>query len=113
MSGQVVRVAWYRFRASFARKWGGYLSIVLLIGLAGGTGLGSIAAARRTQASFSVFLQSSNPSDLGVTGLYGPSITEDLAKLPGVERIEATNLDHRFPDEPNGRSDNQPGRALG
>ena len=93
MRGQVVRVAWYRFRATFSRKWGGYLSIVLLIALAGGIGLGSIAAARRTQASFSVFLQSTNPSDLSVTGLYRPNITENLAKLPGVERVEATNLD--------------------
>jgi len=92
VSGQVVRVAWYRFRATFARSWGGYLSIVLLIALAGGIGLGSIAASRRTQASFSVFLSSTNPSDLSVTGLFGPNITEDLAKLPGVGRVEAANL---------------------
>jgi hypothetical protein len=67
------------------------MSIVLLIGLAGGIGLGSLAAARRTQASFSVFLASTNPSDLQVTQLYGPNITADLARLPGVLRVEASN----------------------
>jgi hypothetical protein len=87
----VVRVGWYRFRATFARSWGGYLSIVVLCALAGGIGMGSIAAARRTQASFSVFLKSTNPSDLSLTQLYGPNITEDLARVPGVAHVEATN----------------------
>jgi hypothetical protein len=63
---QVWRVAWYRFRATFGRRWPGYLAIVLLIGLIGGTAMASIAAARRTQASFATFLASTNPSDLSV-----------------------------------------------
>jgi hypothetical protein len=29
----VLRVAWYRFRATFGYRWGGYLSMVLLIGI--------------------------------------------------------------------------------
>jgi hypothetical protein len=59
---QVLRVAWYRFRATFARRWGGYLSVVLLIGLVGGISMGSIAAGRRTQSSYPTFLASTNPS---------------------------------------------------
>jgi putative ABC transport system permease protein len=90
--GQVVRVAWYRFRATFGRRWGGYLSIVLLIALTGGVGMGSIAAARRTQASFSVFPARTNPSDLQLTEVYGPNLTGDLARLPGVEAVEAANV---------------------
>src|ERR1019366_1180321 len=62
--------AWYRFRATFSQRWGAYLSVVLLIGLVGGVAMGSLAAARRTQASFSTFLASTNPPDLGVT-IYG------------------------------------------
>jgi hypothetical protein len=43
-----MRVGWYRFAATFGRRWGGYLTLVLLIGLIGGIALGSVAAARRT-----------------------------------------------------------------
>ena len=91
MGGQVGRVAWYRLRTSFVRRAGGYASIVLLVALAGGIGLGSLAAARRTESSFSVFLQSTNPSDLSLTQFDGPNISAVLAKLPGVERVEAAN----------------------
>ncbi len=62
--GRVLRVAWYRFGATFGRRWGGYLSLVLLVGLVGGVALASAAAARRTESSFPVFLASTNPSDL-------------------------------------------------
>ena len=62
-----MRVAWYRFTATFGRRRGGYLAIVLLIGLTGGIAMGSVAAARRTQASFATFLASTNPSDLSLT----------------------------------------------
>ena len=46
----VFRVATYRLRATFGRRWSGYLAIVLLVGLLGGLAIGSIAAARRTQS---------------------------------------------------------------
>ena len=39
---------------------------MLLIGLIGGIAMGSIAAARRTQSSFTTFLASTNPSDLSL-----------------------------------------------
>jgi hypothetical protein len=72
---QVLRVAWYRFRATFGRRWSAYLSVVLLIGLIGGLAMGALTAARRTQSSFSVFLASTNPSNLSMgTALYNPSL---------------------------------------
>jgi hypothetical protein len=65
-------VAWYRFRCTWGGRWPGYLSLVLLLGLLGGLAMGSVAAARRTQAAFPAYLATTNPSDLTVlTGLYG------------------------------------------
>jgi hypothetical protein len=91
MGGHVLGVAWYRVAACFGRRWGGYLTLVLLLGLIGGIAMGSIAAARRTQSSYGTFLASTHPSDLGLSG-YGPNLTGKLARLPGVQRVEAALL---------------------
>ena len=66
-----VRTARYRTAACWRRQRSGYLVLVLLIGLVGGLALGSIAAARRTASSFSVFLAASNPSDLTIVPAGG------------------------------------------
>lgn len=63
---QVLRVAWYHFRITFRRRWGGYLSVMLLIGLIGGIAMASMVAGRRTQSSYPTFLASTNPSDVTV-----------------------------------------------
>ncbi|MGB9112374.1 MAG: FtsX-like permease family protein [Acidimicrobiales bacterium] len=91
MSRQVMRIAWYLFTATFRRRWGGYLSIVLLIGLIGGIAIGSVAAARRTQASYSTFLATTKPSDMSLSSVFAPNLTKDLERLPGVERVEAAS----------------------
>ena len=88
VSGPVMGVAWYRFVATLGRRWGGYLTLALLIGLIGGIAMGSVAAARRTQSSFATFLASTRPSDLSLTA-QGPNLTKKLARLPGVQRAEA------------------------
>jgi hypothetical protein len=99
VNGNVLGMAWYRFRATFARRWGGYLTLVLLIGLVGGVGMGAIAAARRTQSSFSTFLASTKPPDLTVTiyganannagsnPSYSPKLTREIARLPYVRAV--------------------------
>jgi FtsX-like permease family len=92
---QVLRVAWYRFRATFGRRWGGYLAIVVLVGLVGGLAMGAIAGARRTQSSYPTFLGSTNPSDLTVAAFspnsnhsFGSTgLTTRIAHLPGVQRV--------------------------
>ena len=90
----MLTVAWYRFRATFRRRWAGYLSLVLLIGLVGGLAMGAIAGARRTQSSYPTFLAGTNPSDLNVAvynpatnGGPGPPLATKIAHLPGVKRV--------------------------
>lgn len=100
MSGRVPEVAWYRFRATFNGRRGGYLTLVLLVGLVGGLAMGAVAAARRTQSSFPAYLASTSPSDLTVlTGLYSPGsarsagydavLVRRIARLPDVQRVES------------------------
>ena len=95
-AADAVRVAWYRFGRTPRRRWGGYLALVVLLGLVGGLALGSLAAARRTQAAFPAYLASTNPSDLtvltglsGVSGSHGydPGVIAKIAALPGVRHV--------------------------
>src|SRR5271170_5756150 len=96
---QVLRVAWYRFRATFVRRWGGYLAIVLLVGLLGGLAMGAIAGARRTQSAFPAYLAATDASDLQfqtgvVTNFFqSTDVAARLAHLPLVAHVaSAPNL---------------------
>ena len=67
---------------------------MLLIGLIGGIAMGSIAAARRTQSSFTTFLASTNPSDLslvvfpqGSQDNYSTSLTQIVDHLPDLKHV--------------------------
>jgi hypothetical protein len=94
---RVLRVAWFWMRVGFTRRWVSYVTIALLVALIGGVAMGAVAAARRTQSSFNVFLKSTNPSDMDVT-LYAPNITKDLSHLPLVRRVGTLDLDvNAFP----------------
>ena len=93
-----VQTAWYRSTVGWRRQRAGYLVLVLLIGLAGGIALGSIAAARRTASSYSTFLAATNPSDLMIepAGGSGPPqahlaqrLTDAVRKYPQVTRVES------------------------
>jgi hypothetical protein len=100
MSGEALRVAWFRFRGTLGRRWSGYLSIALLVGLVGGVAMGAVAAARRTQSSFPelaartdasglYFVDSVyNPAD-GLDAGYFPGLVRAIAKLPHVKRVES------------------------
>lgn len=96
MSDHVVRIAWYRFRATFRRDVTGYLTVILLIGLIGGVGMASMAAARRTQSSYPTFIASTNPSTLTMAvysnnngGQAGPDLKSKIAKLSGVTAVRS------------------------
>ncbi len=90
----VVRESWYRFRATFRRRWAGYLTLVVLVGLVGGVALAAMAGARRTQSSFPAYLASTNPSDLGMFTEFGPvtktgyseKVNAAVARVPYVKR---------------------------
>jgi putative ABC transport system permease protein len=95
---QALRFALYRTRCTWSARWTGYLTLVLLLGLVGGVAIGSVAAARRTQAAFPVYLASTNPSDLTVlTGLYGvagsagydPGLIARIAALRQVRHVSS------------------------
>jgi len=71
----------------FPRRRGGYLVLVLLIGILGGIAMGAIAAARRTQSSFSTYLTSTNPSNLSLgTALLNPALGYDSGIDPSLVR---------------------------
>ena len=97
MTGQRLDLARYRTRSTFRHSWGGYLTLIILLGLVGGLGLGSLSAARRTQSSFTDLLSTTNPSDLqvsiysgGPTNIdYRASLTREIARLPGVRHVAA------------------------
>jgi hypothetical protein len=100
-----LRVAWYRFQATFAARRARYLSLILLVGLVGGVAMGAIAAGRRTQSSFPAYLASTNPSNfaaitavlnplIGSAVGYDPTLLHTIAALPHVKKIgSASGLD--------------------
>jgi hypothetical protein len=93
----IFRVASYHFRATFGRRWGGYVSFMLLIALAGGLSMASLAAARRTDSSFPIYVASTNPSAVqflsgfddpafGLTSGYNAELNREFARLPFVQQ---------------------------
>ncbi|MGC2485286.1 MAG: ABC transporter permease [Acidimicrobiales bacterium] len=95
---RILRVSWYRLRATFARRWVNYLSLALLFALVGGLAMASLAGARRTDSSFPVYWRSTDPAStqafsgyddpqLGSKSGYNPAINAKIAHLPDVERI--------------------------
>jgi ABC-type antimicrobial peptide transport system permease subunit len=95
MNGPTLRVAWYRFRATFRHRWSGYVALAVLVGLVGGVALASVAAARRTDSSYPDFLTGTNPSDLIVQPttrpLYAPAFLDgQLARLKYVRHVETS-----------------------
>jgi len=95
---RILETAWYRFRATFGRRWGGYLTVLVLIGLLGGLAMGAVAGARRTLASPSVYVASRNPFSFGIgtavfnpqaghNSGYDPSVINTMAHLPSVAAV--------------------------
>ncbi len=106
----MLEVAWYRFRATLRRRWSGYLLIVLLIGLVGGVAMGSIAGARRTQATFPAYLSATDASDLqfqtsiATSGFLSANLTKKWARLPHVQHVASSPDLLVIPTGPDGKA---------
>ncbi|HXB38437.1 MAG TPA: FtsX-like permease family protein [Acidimicrobiales bacterium] len=91
----VLRESLYRFRATFRRQWTGYVWLVVLVGVVGGTSMAAIAGARRTQSSFPVYEASTNPSDVQSFEEFAPAtnigfsqrVNQEFAHLPYVKSV--------------------------
>ena len=95
---RALRASWYRFRATFRHELASYLTIALLLALVGGVAMGSLAAARRTQSSYSDLLETTNPSQIVVATAiaspnigngqgYNPAIVREIARAPHVTAV--------------------------
>src|SRR5579863_5193953 len=109
MKSHTFEFAWYRFRATFGRRWTTYLSVILLIGLTGGLAMASVAAARRTQSSYPTFLKSTNPSTLTLAvfnssngGQGGRPLTKEIEGLKDVAQVRWLSSGGAVPLEPSG-----------
>jgi len=115
-TGAIRRVAWYRFRATFRRRRGSYVALVLLIGSVGGLAMGAMGAARRTGSSFSAFRSSTNPSDLSVALLdprsYDRNIVSAITHVANVKRVERYTFTNVFPLGPDGAPTGSPDLSL-
>jgi hypothetical protein len=118
--GPLFRESAYRLRATFGRRWTGYLSLVVLIGLVGGVSMAAIAGARRTQSSFPVYEASTNPSDAQAFDEFLPStnigfsarVNREIAHLPYVKRATPiVGFDGTLQFLTNLRSSSVPGEA--
>ena len=110
---RALRASWYRFRATFRHELASYLTIALLVGLVGGLAMGSLAAARRTQSSYSALLETTNPSQIVVAtaiaspGIgngqgYNPAIVREIARAPHVTAVASAPGINAEPLGPNG-----------
>jgi len=78
-------VTWYRFKATFKRRWTGYLSVTVLIALVGGVSLAALAGARRTESSFPTYLASTDPSTVELfTSYLAPNLGDNSGYRAGL-----------------------------
>ncbi len=101
----MLRVAWLVLRAELRARWGTWLALVLVVGLAGGVVLTAAAGAQRTGTAFTRLLQASHAADAAVVvNGSGQGYDRALARLSGVAgeaRVllgEVGNLSLALPD---------------
>ena len=112
MTGRVWRAALYRVRATLHMRWGGYLAVVLFVGLVGGVAMGAMAGARRTQSAFPAYLAAKDTSDLqaqiwnlgeSLSGAATANLAGQLARLPHVQHVASAPTLLLLPLGPGGK----------
>ena len=112
MTGRVWRAALYRVRATLHMRWGGYLAVVLFVGLVGGVAMGAVAGARRTQSAFPAYLAATGTSDMqaqiwnlgeSLSGAATANLTGRLARLPHVRHVASAPTLLLLPLGPGGK----------
>ena len=79
----------FHLRAEARRRWPAWLAVVLVIGVAGGLVLGTVAGARRTATAFDRMVDSTETGEVMVnpnSGLSSDLDPTEVAELPGVIR---------------------------
>jgi hypothetical protein len=88
-----VAAAWYRARGELRRSWRSLLLLVLLVGVAGGAVLTTVAGARRSSTAYERFREATFASDMDVAFVDGPpdgdiaAAAETIAAMPEVAAL--------------------------
>jgi ABC-type lipoprotein release transport system permease subunit len=89
---------WFRFRAELRDRWRPWFGLALLVGVAGGLVMGVGGGARRTDTSYSRFLESQNAWDVAVYNLpdEGTAVFDfdKVARLPQV--VDSARADTEY-----------------
>jgi hypothetical protein len=121
MITSTLRIAAYRVVTTFRALRGGYLAVVLLLGLVGGVAMGAMAGARRTQSAFPAYVASTNPSDVQmftefdpITGTgYSAHVDRAIASLPHVRRsVDVIGFDGTVQELDTGQPGLVPGASV-
>lgn len=93
-------------RADLRRRWLGLLAVALLMGIAGGVGLASIAGARRSATLFERHLESSRAADVEIDpGTLDEGSDQAIRALPGVQEASWWATISAYPLDDRGRVD--------
>lgn len=86
-------------RAGVRSRWRGMVGVALLLGLAGGVVLTTVAGARRTDSAYARLLRASDAADVNIA-VSGPNAVQNIghqarfyeavARLPGVDVVAPT-----------------------
>lgn len=81
---------WMRLRTDGRSRWRAWVALALLVGLAGGVVLASLAAAKRTQSAYDRFLRWSDAADVALFNAADPVDFDQVRELPEVaEALDA------------------------
>jgi hypothetical protein len=84
-----VNAVWFRVRTQLRVGWLSFVGLAVMVGVAGGTVVAAVAAARRTDSAFDRMVEANRTADALVNpdfGIGSALTMDDLRALPSVER---------------------------